>query len=386
MNCCKMDRAKDGSIISLSMFGLSLMLCHCIQTGHLKADLKKAIELRETERKGRINAEKKLKDHVYQARDDLGYNFRSIGYVESIYVNRRGTPRQPILVTSGKGRIIFEKHLIQHEHFKELSEFSHIWVLFVFHDNTNADKEGGSLLPSQPKKNDRKIKNERGRKSIPAKVAPPRLHGSKVGCLSTRSPHRPNPIGLSVCAVDEVTKDYIVVSGLDMIDGTPVLDIKPYIPYDIIPSTLPIPMASDEVGNPLSNKFLEVPSWIYEYDIPSRKIVYSTDALKELEFLMNVQKKCPKKSFYSIVYSDVEDTMRLITQVLRQDIRSVHQGRKSADSTNRVASPKEDTNEVIETNSLTNLVPPYEVNIGKLHIVFYTYESHILVKSITTVV
>ena len=348
-------------------------------------ELKKAMELRETERKGRINAERKLKEQVFQERDECGYSFKSIGHVESIYVDRRGAPRQPILVTSGKGRIVFDKHLIQYEHYKELEEFSHIWVLFVFHDNTNADKER-TPAPLQNRSNERKKNNNnnRGNKGISAKIAPPRLHGAKVGCLSTRSPHRPNPIGLSVCAIEEVTKDAIIVSGLDMIDGTPVLDIKPYIPYDIIYSTIPVPMATDEDGNSLNTKSLQVPSWIYEYDIPSRKIIYSTNASDGLELIVNFK----QKTFYSTMYSNVEDAKCLISQVLRQDIRSVHQGRKASNSQDNDVKKIDETGIEMMTNgkdvaTQRSIQQPYEVNIGKLHIEFLTYESHILVKSIT---
>lgn len=79
-------------------------------------------------------------------------------------------------------------------------------VVWAFHGNTNADSS---------------------RRDLPSKVKPPRC-AVRVGCLSTRSPHRPNAIGLSVVQVVGVGKDYIEISGLDMIDGTPVLDGKNY--------------------------------------------------------------------------------------------------------------------------------------------------------------
>lgn len=69
---------------------------------------------------------------------------------------------------------------------------------------------------------------------VKAKVAPPRLNGVRTGVFATRSPHRPTPIGLSLVKIDGVEDDCIFFSGVDMIDGTPVLDIKPYIPqYDM---------------------------------------------------------------------------------------------------------------------------------------------------------
>ena len=70
-------------------------------------------------------------------------------------------------------------------------QFSHIWVVWVFHKNTNVDAAAKT--------------NNQKNKTVPAKIQPPRLHGARVGCLSTRSPHRPNPIGLSVAEVRRVS-------------------------------------------------------------------------------------------------------------------------------------------------------------------------------------
>merc|ERR1712170_89620 len=69
------------------------------------------------------------------------------------------------------------------------------------------------------------------RDQVKTKVAPPRLNGKRVGLFATRSPHRPNPIGLSLCKIDSVNTKTgeIVLSGADLIDGTPILDIKPFI-------------------------------------------------------------------------------------------------------------------------------------------------------------
>lgn len=87
-----------------------------------------------------------------------------------------------------------------------LAEYSHLWILYHFHRND-----------SHPK----------------AKVAPPRLNGERVGVFSTRSPHRPAPIGLSLVEIKKIEGPTIYFYGTDMVDGTPVLDIKPYIPmYD----------------------------------------------------------------------------------------------------------------------------------------------------------
>lgn len=95
--------------------------------------------------------------------------------------------------------------------------FVHFRVIFLFHKNTN--------------------------KAIKAKVKPPRLDGGKVGVFASRSPHRPNPIGLTLAKLDGIIGNTLLLSAIDLLHGTPVLDIKPYIPdYDQ-------PLAVDSKGN-----------------------------------------------------------------------------------------------------------------------------------------
>jgi len=95
-----------------------------------------------------------------------------------------------------------------------LDEYSHAWVIYVFHANTNAcgTKNGGA---------------------VKALVSVPRLNGEKRGCLSTRTPHRPRPVGLSVGKIISVDweRGEVTLGGIDLVDGTPVLDIKPYVPW-----------------------------------------------------------------------------------------------------------------------------------------------------------
>ncbi len=164
-------------------------------------EIEKERELRQIERNGRITSQKEKRKEIQKIQHLNGYNFSPIGVIESPFPDRRGTPRQPNLVRAATARIKFDKTKIQYEYFKELEEFSHIWIIWVFHENTNLDSN-----------------------RIAAKIKPPRLHGTKVGCLSTRSPHRPNPIGLSVSEIISVGVDYIDIHCVDMISGTPVLD------------------------------------------------------------------------------------------------------------------------------------------------------------------
>lgn len=89
-----------------------------------------------------------------------------------------------------------------------LSRFSHVWLISFFHLNTN-------------------------KKFLP-KVHPPRLQGDTVGLFASRSPHRPSPIGLSLARLVKISGNTIHLAGIDLVDGTPILDVKPYIPeWDI---------------------------------------------------------------------------------------------------------------------------------------------------------
>ncbi len=144
------------------------------------------------------------------------FHFESIGHVRTPFNDKFGIPRQPGLVSQAKGVIKIHADPDLKTALKSLEQFSHLWIVFVFH--------------------------EHGGKNWKPSIRPPRLGGNvKVGVLASRSPHRPNPIGLSAVAIESIDLEAkggpeIHVSGVDLLDGTPVLDIKPYIPYaDSIP-------------------------------------------------------------------------------------------------------------------------------------------------------
>jgi len=132
------------------------------------------------------------------------YTFRALGQIESCYRDRFGTPRQPGLAKHAWAKIKILPEWQPEISLQGLSSFSHVWVLFVFHQNTNA--------------------------RFHAKIHPPRLNGESIGVFATRSPHRPNPVGLSLVKIESVGSDFIEVSGGDFVTGTPVLDLKPYLP------------------------------------------------------------------------------------------------------------------------------------------------------------
>lgn len=127
-----------------------------------------------------------------------------IGYLESCYKDKFGVPRQSGLVPSATARLKIRADLQPEQSLQGLEGFSHVWLIWIFHENKSA--------------------------RFHAKVHPPRLGGENLGLFATRTPHRPNPIGLSLVELVSVEKDGIIVSGVDLMDGTPILDLKPYLP------------------------------------------------------------------------------------------------------------------------------------------------------------
>ncbi len=144
------------------------------------------------------------------------FQFAAIGYVQSPFADRFAVPRQPGLAKSVHGVLKLDSDPDLKTALKTLDQFSHLWVIFVFHQHGARDWK-----PS---------------------VRPPRLGGvKKVGVLASRSPHRPNPIGISVVTIERMDLEAIggpeiTVGGLDLIDGTPILDLKPYLAFvDAVP-------------------------------------------------------------------------------------------------------------------------------------------------------
>ncbi len=137
-----------------------------------------------------------------------------IGTIHSCFKELFGIPRQPGLVTAARGWIEFYPPYNRAEAFNGLGDISHIWVTFLFHKSFD---------------------NE-----ISLTVRPPRQEGKRMGVFATRAPNRPNQIGQSVVVLERIEeRDSIIslhIKGLDLVEGTPVIDIKPYLPYvDSIP-------------------------------------------------------------------------------------------------------------------------------------------------------
>jgi len=142
-----------------------------------------------------------------------------IGVIHSCFDQKFGTPRQPGLVPASSAELILLPPYDHPDCLRGLEDCSHVWVLFVFH--ASADQ---GWTPT---------------------VRPPRLGGNRrMGVFATRSPFRPNPIGMSVVELDGLLdvpgRRGLRLRNHDLVDGTPVLDIKPYIPYsDAVPEARP---------------------------------------------------------------------------------------------------------------------------------------------------
>jgi tRNA-Thr(GGU) m(6)t(6)A37 methyltransferase TsaA len=138
----------------------------------------------------------------------MEFKFEPIGSISSCFKEKFGIPRQAGLVPEARAELNLLPAYAREEAFRGLEGFSHVWILFVFH---------GAL-----------------REQWSPTVRPPKLGGNRrVGVFASRSPFRPNPIGLSVVELERIEAGpksmKLILRGGDFLDGTPVLDIKPYV-------------------------------------------------------------------------------------------------------------------------------------------------------------
>ncbi|KAJ6810401.1 uncharacterized protein M6B38_159255 [Iris pallida] len=258
----------------------------------LEASFDASLSSVSSERRGRIRAQQELRQALATQSNSDGaaaaasyYPMVPIGTVRSCFSTRNGTPRQPQLVPLSRACLIFDPTRVPSEALEGLADYSHCWVLYVFHMNTNLDKSW----------------KEPSRSKLKAKVRVPRLKGGKMGVFATRSPHRPSPIGLSVAKVEALDRHAILLSGVDLVDGTPVLDIKPYLPF------------SDCIQDATA------PAWIKEENaLAVASVSFSTDFPSSLS-------KCWTTAGKQSLYASAEDFQSLIKQVLSWDIRSLSQ-------------------------------------------------------------
>ncbi|AIL63208.1 tRNA (N6-threonylcarbamoyladenosine(37)-N6)-methyltransferase TrmO [Pseudomonas alkylphenolica] len=136
----------------------------------------------------------------------MNYSVAPIGFVRSCFKEKFAIPRQPQLAPAARGVLELLPPFDNGDAVAGLEQVSHVWLLFLFHQ----------ALEDKPR----------------LKVRPPRLGGNtSMGVFATRATHRPNGIGQSVVRLEKVEAGRLLLSGIDLLDGTPVLDIKPYVPY-----------------------------------------------------------------------------------------------------------------------------------------------------------
>ena len=163
----------------------------------------------------------------------MTYEMKVIARIQSDFGTKFGVPRQSGLVKSALSRIVFEEEYRNPDALRGMEGFSHLWLIWVFSEAVRED-----WSPT---------------------VRPPRLGGNtRMGVFATRSPFRPNAIGLSSVEIDRVENDpalgpVIWVRGADLMNGTPILDLKPYLPY-----TDSHPDAMGGFADPVRDYHLEV--------------------------------------------------------------------------------------------------------------------------------
>ena len=197
----------------------------------------------------------------------------TIAKIRTPFKEKFGIPRQANLVTAGEYYVEFESEFSDPDFIKDIEQHSHLWLLFQFHQNI-----------------------EQGYK---ASVRPPRLGGNqKTGVFATRSSFRPNGIGMSAVKLLHVEtsgqQPKIFIESADLLDGTPIIDIKPYIPYSDL-----IPEAHSEMATSAPEQTLNV--------------LFSETALQQLKALE----------------SEYPQLDLLITQVLNQDPRPAYKKTKA---------------------------------------------------------
>lgn len=160
-------------------------------------------------------------------------SLRVIGHLRSCLREKFAAPRQPLLAPGTTASLTLKAEFLPEHSLAGLEGFSHVWLFSYFHLNTN-------------------------KKFLP-KVRPPRLKGAAIGLFASRTPHRPSALGLSLARLVRVEGATLHLTGVDLVDGTPILDVKPYIPeWDSVPDA--------SAG------------WVKDAPFPTLKVAFSAQA------------------------------------------------------------------------------------------------------------
>jgi tRNA-Thr(GGU) m(6)t(6)A37 methyltransferase TsaA len=210
-----------------------------------------------------------------------------IGTLRTCFPEKLGIPRQPGLVPLARGILRFssgQPPAVWRDALAGLDGFSHVWITFVF---------------------DRAL--EQGWK---ARVRPPRLDGKeKMGVFATRSPHRPNFLGLSLCRLERVDLEEpsVLVSGVDLLDGTPVVDLRPYHPEN------DVPQGKVDSG------------WIARAAEPGLPVAWDTGVKDQLEPYLGISQERGMPGYR------LDEAQDLVEQVVGMDPRPAHRRGRDGD-------------------------------------------------------
>jgi len=244
---------------------------------------------------------------------------KRIGTIVSPFTKRMGTPRQGSLAPHSRGYVQLISQVCPTTCLMGLEQYSHVWIIFEFHANTNTP----------------------GYQRQRTKVRPPRAGGIKVGQLATRSPHRPNAIGLSLVKVDGVDteRNLLKISSLDLVNGTPVFDIKPFVPSD----------------TPVDH--ILFPTWVTQDDTIGN-VTFTAEANMELNDLVCQGHLAP---LYTHETCGFDDARMAICEVLSQDPRPM------------------------KKRGTTNAQDPYKIIFCSIQIEFVASNEHISVVNVSYV-
>ncbi|KAJ3400113.1 hypothetical protein HDU80_007258 [Chytriomyces hyalinus] len=318
-----------------ALCGVAGAFCAAYAVAHLvcAARVKKAEDTAKSEREGRIRIQiqlSKLKQRSDASsglidgveggvdvgskngkKDAINSPFNitlsSVGAITSPYSTRNGTPRQPSLVSTARARLSLHKH-IPKSSLIALKEFSHAWIIFVFHQNTNTHKL-----------------------NLKGTIKPPRLNGQSVGVFSTRSPHRPAPIGLSLARIAEVNVEegWVLFHGLDLVHGTPILDIKPFVAFSDVPESLLIPASESLISSDFNQHY--APSWVTREvedaePLAVANVAFQSDTVElGLRALFQKVLRKSKKHDGISLYSSEDAFVNFIIENLSLDFRSTRE-------------------------------------------------------------
>jgi tRNA (adenine37-N6)-methyltransferase len=276
-----------------------------------RAQRAKAILLEDaywSERRGRTRVEQEMRRLAnVQLNTEQGFFVQPIGVVESCYRQCVGTPRQGLLVPLSRASVQLTKNM-NGEAMDGLEEFSHVWLTFKFHLNTNSLKEARAFDGVVSDISSRPSNDPFGRRkyTFSAKITPPMLK-EKKGVLATRSPHRPNPFGVTLARIEKVDikARRLYVSACDLVSGTPILDIKPFVPiYDT------------------AGVDCRIPKWIME-------TVHTRNEVKVASGIENKVDHIAKK--LKQYKNEPKEFLAAIVETLEADVRSKFQTRKGVD-------------------------------------------------------